>query len=53
MQKTNASIKSVPGTSQPQRKITCVPRLDTNYIMSRHNVRFYIEPCFHEKYDLK
>ena len=50
---TNASIESVPGTSQPQRNITCVPRLDINYIMSRHNVRFYSEPCFHVKYDLK
>ena len=38
---TNASIKSVPGTSQPQRNITCVPRLDINYIMPRHNVRFF------------
>ena len=34
---TNASIESVPGTSQPQRNITCVPRLDINYIMSRHS----------------
>ena len=36
---TNASIESVPGTSQPQWNITRVPRLDINYIMSRHNVR--------------
>ena len=35
---TNASIESVPGTSQPQWNITWVPRLDINYIMSRHNV---------------
>ena len=34
---TNASIESVPGTSQPQRNITRVPRLDINYIMSRHS----------------
>ena len=27
---TNASIESVPGTSQPQRNITCAPRLDIN-----------------------
>ena len=31
---TNAIIESVPGTSQPQRNITCVPRLDIYYIMS-------------------
>ena len=35
---TNASIETVPGTSQPQRNTTCAPRLDINYIMSRHNV---------------
>ena len=34
---TNASIESLPGTSQPQRSITSVPRLDINYIMSRHS----------------
>ena len=39
---TNTSIESAPGTSQPQRNITCAPRLDINYIMSRHNVRFSI-----------
>ena len=38
---TNASIKSVPGTSQPQRNITSEPRLDINYIMPRNNVRFF------------
>ena len=37
---TNASIESIPGTSQPQRNITCIPRLDINYIMSCHNVQF-------------
>ena len=41
-----ASITFVPGTSQPQRNITCVPRLDINYIMLRHNVRFCA--CFKE-----
>ena len=41
MGQTNTSIKSVPGTSQPQRNITCEPRLDINYIMPRHNVRFF------------
>ena len=39
---TNASIESVPGTSQPQRNITCAPLLDINYITSRHNVRLYV-----------
>ena len=40
---TNGSIKFVPGTSQPHRNITCVPRLDINYInMLRHNVWFLI-----------
>ena len=38
---TNASIESVPGTSQPQRNITCATRLDINYIMSRYNVRLF------------
>ena len=44
----NAIIESVPGTSQPQRNITCVPRLDINYILCRAitDARFYIEPCF-------
>ena len=44
---TNASIEFVPGSSQPQRNITCVPRLDINYIMSRHNVllfSIYLQP---------
>ena len=34
---TNARIESVPGTSQRQRNITCLPRLHINYIMSRHS----------------
>ena len=38
---TNASIESVPGTSQPQWNITCASRHDINYIISRHNVRFF------------
>ena len=33
---TNASIEFVPGTSQPQRNITCVPLLDINYTRSSH-----------------
>ena len=37
---TNASIESVPGTSQPQRNITRIPRLDINYFLSCHNVQF-------------
>ena len=46
---TNASIESVPGISQPQQNITCVPRLDINY-MSRHNVRLSAKECFSVKF---
>ena len=39
-----------PGTSQPQRNITCVPPLDINYIMSGHNVRLSAKECFSVKF---
>ena len=43
---SSASIKYVPGTSKPQRNITCLPRPDINYIMSHHNVRFHGKSAF-------
>ena len=36
----------VPGTAYIQRIITCTPCLDINYIMSGHNVWFYIKAFY-------
>ena len=44
---TNASIESVPGTSQPHRNISCVQHVEINYIMSHHNVWFFLNNEFH------